>query len=468
MINSLFLHNFKAFKNHFSLNCDGDNILLYGENGAGKTSLFEGVKFFYFKERLLRERIAPNVVGQARIEEEKRVLDEYKYEVDERMTVRVDGVCLDSHDAKNDSVFLISFLDIAHLDTVSIERLVNTAYYSNVNIYTGWISGDFINMIINCVNEDLENFFWMADVKVQSVDDHGTCSVQNSQNKIPKSKNLYKFFNESVIHIINFIILIESIGYFHEQKLNPLLVLDDCFNSLDMPNRTFMMDFLLKKTAGIQKIVLTHNTGFYNLFYHLIQNGHQEKTKWKQYQLAKIGEEIVLLDGSEDTASDIKQKITNDSPATIGNKLRRRFEILVYKLSRLNNIGELQETKDLLDKMCSPNSHIHLSKQGDVVKDIYTLVDEIYSNVTNGNDFKLAQRLKEKIDNFRNHDFLNQFKSSLVELRLLQKVALHPTSHGYQGLPPISDNEISVSLALLDKMEKAIISVSSREDVSSI
>lgn len=208
MINSLFLHNFKAFKNHFSLNCDGDNILLYGENGAGKTSLFEGVKFFYFKERLLRERIAPNVVGQARIEEEKRVLDEYKYEVDERMTVRVDGVCLDSHDAKNDSVFLISFLDIAHLDTVSIERLVNTAYYSNVNIHTGWISGDFINMIINCVNEDLENFFWMADVKVQSVDDHGTCSVQNSQNKIPKSKNLYKFFNESVIHIINFIILI--------------------------------------------------------------------------------------------------------------------------------------------------------------------------------------------------------------------------------------------------------------------
>ena len=38
------------------------------------------------------------------------------------------------------------------------------------------------------------------------------------------------------------------------------------------------------------------------------------------------------------------------------------FEILVYKLSSMNNIGELQETKDLLDKMCSPNAHIHLSK----------------------------------------------------------------------------------------------------------
>lgn len=47
-MNSLFLHNFKAFKDDFSLNPDGDNVLLYGENGAGKSSLFEGLKLFYF------------------------------------------------------------------------------------------------------------------------------------------------------------------------------------------------------------------------------------------------------------------------------------------------------------------------------------------------------------------------------------------------------------------------------------
>lgn len=184
--------------------------------------------------------------------------------------------------------------------------------------------------------------------------------------------------------------------------------------------------------------------------------------------VSKIGEERILLDGSEDTTADIKQNMENDSAATVGNKLRQRFEILVYKLSSLNNIGELQETKDLLDKMCSPNAHIHLSKQGDVVKDIYTLVDEIYSNVTNGNEYKLAKRLKEKIDNFRKHDFMKLIKPSLVELRLLQKVALHPASHGHHGLPPISENEIDVSLVLLEKLENAIKSVSSREDVSSI
>lgn len=176
----------------------------------------------------------------------------------------------------------------------------------------------------------------------------------------------------------------------------------------------------------------------------------------------------MLLDDSGKTTNDIKKEIKNLPAATIGNELRRRFEILIYRLSHLNNIGELQETKDLLDKMCTPNAHIHLSIKGDVVKDIYTLVDEIYANVTNGNYYQLEKRLKEKIDEFRNHDFLNIVKPALVELRLLQKVALHPTSHGHQGLPPVSVNEIDVSLALLEKIERAIRSVSSREDVSSI
>lgn len=467
-MNSLFLHNFKAFKDDFSLNPNGDNVLLYGENGAGKSSLFEGLKLFYFQERLLRERIAPNIVGQARIDETKQVLDEYKYADNLAIKVSVDNVDFDSHDNINDSIFLVSYQNIAQTDVICIEDLVNNAYFSQKDNHLHWISDDFINMIIDCVNEDLEDCFWMEGVKVHSIDIHGRCSIENSQNKIPKSIELYKFFNESIIHVVKFIILIEAMGYFQNQILKPMLVLDDCFNSLDMPNRTFMMKFLLKKTVGIQKVVLTHNIGFYNLFIHIIQNVAKQENDWKFYQLAKIGEERILLDGSEDTTADIKQNMENDSAATVGNKLRQRFEILVYKLSSLNNIGELQETKDLLDKMCSPNAHIHLSKQGDVVKDIYTLVDEIYSNVTNGNEYKLAKRLKEKIDNFRKHDFMKLIKPSLVELRLLQKVALHPASHGHHGLPPISENEIDVSLVLLEKLENAIKSVSSREDVSSI
>lgn len=45
-MDSLLLHNFKAFKDNFTLNPNGDNVLIYGENGSGKSSLFEGIKLW--------------------------------------------------------------------------------------------------------------------------------------------------------------------------------------------------------------------------------------------------------------------------------------------------------------------------------------------------------------------------------------------------------------------------------------
>lgn len=103
---TLSLRNFKAFDNEFTLETEGSNVLIYGENGSGKTSLFEGIKLFYFKERLLIERVAPNVVGQARTDEERLVLDEFKNDDNEDLKVEVDGESFDTHLAENDSVFL--------------------------------------------------------------------------------------------------------------------------------------------------------------------------------------------------------------------------------------------------------------------------------------------------------------------------------------------------------------------------
>ena len=139
-MDSLLLHNFKAFKDNFTLKPNGDNVLIYGENGAGKSSLFEGLKLFYFRERLLRESIAPNIVGQARIDEERQVLDEYKYNDNESITLNVDGVNFDSHSIVSDNVFLINYKNIAQLDVVCIEDLINNAYFSHIDNYTNWIS----------------------------------------------------------------------------------------------------------------------------------------------------------------------------------------------------------------------------------------------------------------------------------------------------------------------------------------
>jgi hypothetical protein len=250
--------------------------------------------------------------------------------------------------------------------------------------------------------------------------------------------------------------------------MNNLIVLDDCFNSMDVPNRTFMMTYLLRKTTHMQKIVLTHNTGFFNLFKYIANNSEYEGVIWKEMQLCKINGMHTLINGSEKKIEDIKKDFANMEPSVIGNNLRQQFEILILELTRINNIGELQETKDLLDKLCSSNSHVYLSIKNGKYQDIYSLVDEIYANVTNGNYTNLQKRLKKKIEEFRTHDFLETLKPVLKELRLLQKVTLHQSSHGHIGLPPISTNEIKVCLALLEKLEKSIQSVKNRVDVSSV
>lgn len=47
-INQIEIKNFKFFKNTFTLNIDRKNILLYGENGAGKSSIYWSV-FTHFQ-----------------------------------------------------------------------------------------------------------------------------------------------------------------------------------------------------------------------------------------------------------------------------------------------------------------------------------------------------------------------------------------------------------------------------------
>lgn len=98
-----------------------------------------------------------------------------------------------------------------------------------------------------------------------------------------------------------------------------MIVLDDCFNSLDTPNRTFMMRFFLEKTKGIQKVVLTHNTGFYNLFDYIVNSVENETNEWVNFQLCKINGNHTLLDTTTKSVRDIKE---NTSIENLGNELR--------------------------------------------------------------------------------------------------------------------------------------------------
>lgn len=474
-MNTLKIENFKAFEagKAFEMSLDNNNMLVYGENGIGKTSIFEAIKLFYFRGRILSERIRANVVEEQRDEETKRVIDDYKHNMTEAISLSIDEVNYCLHNVGSEKVFMISYDNLDNSDDLKILDLVNNAYYTTADKNHPWLFKDLVDWIVEQTNKDLNEDFMCGDVHLNKMDNEGRCSLSSDSQNVPKYSNLNNYFNESILHIVKFIILIECITLFRNDNQKALLVLDDCFNSLDQTNRTFMMKFLLKRTKGMQKIVFTHNIGFFNLFRYIANNIVNTDKPWLYYQLCKISGSLELIKSDEKTTADIKKEAGDKhlTDTEVGNELRRRFEVIVYQLANINNVGELQESRSLLDRLCSPNKQVYLSM--DVLanhkcKDIYNLIDEIYANVTNGVYDHLALRLKNKIEDFRKNDFLKRIRPILVELRLMQKVALHQTSHGHAGLPPVSSKEIEFAYSLLDKLEKALNSVSHREDISSL
>ena len=50
-MNSLKIENFKAHKN-LLIEAKNRNFLLYGDNGAGKSSIYDAIKICFFKQKL--------------------------------------------------------------------------------------------------------------------------------------------------------------------------------------------------------------------------------------------------------------------------------------------------------------------------------------------------------------------------------------------------------------------------------
>ena len=78
------------------------------------------------------------------------------------------------------------------------------------------------------------------------------CTLEKEQRIDNKKEHLSRYFNEAVLHLVRFVILIEIISTVRNKQKPSLLVLDDCFNSLDAANRTFLMRYLLQETKGTE------------------------------------------------------------------------------------------------------------------------------------------------------------------------------------------------------------------------
>lgn len=89
------------------------NILCFGENGSGKTSVYEAIKLAFHKERIEQERIPARYQGLERINASRQILIEYKNKksVAEPL-IEINGVSFETFNKDCYNVYMLNGNDI--------------------------------------------------------------------------------------------------------------------------------------------------------------------------------------------------------------------------------------------------------------------------------------------------------------------------------------------------------------------
>ncbi len=459
-IDKLELVHFKAFGDSAIFPCEGKNLLVFGENGSGKTSFFEAMKLAFFYNRLENAEISASDTPEDAHEKRKQLYESYRNANDKatRFTIKVnndDHIALTRTDYK---VFLITHDDFnLKDDSIVLEETLSRLFFDLDGIAPRDLLQSISDDLVGAVNDSLKNQF-SETVKI-AIDksDRYRCVLSDLDGKLKYGKHLSHYFNEGKIHLILIIIYINIFLLIADKNKNNILVLDDIITSLDATNRAYVLRFLfntINKQDSLQWFILTHNVSYYNLTKYYINKflPVAERNQWKYFNLYNLGDSHKLYPQDDDTIEKIEHDYSSGTVTldSLGNRIRQLFEIQVHDLAKIIISGGVEESKDILGRLTT-GKPVYF-KGG---KNIYDLVNtlENYAKVPNFNREILSNKILTAIYEYKNDPELANIRSLLNHMTLFQKVSLHPTSHGTMGLTPVSEKELKESIQLVKKIE---------------
>lgn len=451
-MNTLKINKFKAFNNEIILGLDNKSILIYGENGAGKSSIYEAIKVLFFKNRLEKhlelEAITPEYLIQAKNDFWSNFNN--KNEPSIQFEISVNDTDYTMFNADNYQLSMISLTEIFYSeDKLNLLVLLQNAY---LNLDVEIICSEYYKYIEVEVNDLLSAFQENIKIEIDKQDDYNIKITDDTRGLTTKSE-IKRYFNEAKLHLIKLLLLFESIRFGENiDKPKRILVLDDFITSLDIANRTFLVKYILSKFDKYQVVILTHNITFFNLIIYLINDVFKVNQSWKIANIYEIkNKHKLILKNNNQSADKIKTEYHNGNitAEVAGNQIRQKFEVLLYELSKLFMIGAVEDSKKILTFLEKEQClYLKNSKNSlDLVKEIEQILNSSLPNK--------EQKIKDKVSDYKISDFQN-LKEILKSLKLYRKVTMHPLSHGTIGQTTFTNKEIENSLDLLELFEKSI------------
>jgi energy-coupling factor transporter ATP-binding protein EcfA2 len=283
------IENFKFYLNKKTFKLEGKNLLVYGENGSGKSSLVEAIK-----------AISLASIGEIRnLDHYKNIYAENEISVEisftDGRTYSISGTDINTdslHGPLNDIGYIHPFLTYKDVLQIYFKDIVqgksrNLYDFFRTLLKNHKVDGDkrleelegdnYFNKLIELVHDlkTLANNFleeYNEEIVIQefhssSFDRSITIDLTYGSN-FDTIENYQDFLNEAKLTSLGLSILFAAI--LKKEEINSskckLLVLDDLLISLDMSHRHTIHKIITDNIfESYQKIILTHERGFFNL-----------------------------------------------------------------------------------------------------------------------------------------------------------------------------------------------------------
>ena len=475
-MNSLRLKNFKAYRDEFDELFENghlsirNNFLLYGDNGSGKSSIYEAIKIIFFREKL--ENLIDEADTPEDTENNKRDFwDKYKNKITNiPFEIKINKKDYTDFSVENHQLFMIQIDELCITNEIKFDKFLEKFDFDIVNIIQ-FCSDNYSEIEIN-VNTMLKDTFREKDIEITiNKEDNYSLIIKDTKRNLESKDEINKYFNEAKINLILLLLLFESIKKAQNNSKKRILVLDDFITSLDVANRTFLMRYIFDNFSEFQILIFTHNVYFYNLIMYLVNDIYTQdiklnRSKWKFANLYEIeNKHKIYINPSNKKRLELSvlenklNSLTNENSESIGNEFRQKFEILLYEFSKILMIGGVEETKNILEILIKQKK-LYFYKDGNELKGSLELLQEIEKVIDSGTTN--IDDIKSVFEKYTITDF-NIIHQTLRDLKLFQKVQLHPLSHGQIAQSNFTIKEAKESLFLLKKLEKSIFDLINKQ-----
>ena len=468
-LESLRIECFKAFKEGVDINLGKLNLLMYGDNGAGKSSVYDALRLVFFYHRIEEEHRVGATPDEQRAQLVTYLANRYDHRGEAGFVIKVNGdeyqEFISHEDYQDYHVSMICNSDIQVGENISYKELLKKVYiHGDVNALLE--DEDATEYIADEVNKDLKRAFKEENVKVEiSRENDLKCSLKGPWSEDTYIENIRDYFNEAIINLIVLVLLFNTIKVLEEKGRTKvrILVLDDIITSLDASNRVLLMRYVQKKFPQYQKFIFTHNISFYNLWIYTINNMKKEPELWKYmnvYDCAgnhKVYEHKQPKEKEKTQSQKLRERLERGTEdlQDLGNDMRRYFEELLHEFSKIVHVGGKNECSHILERLESSRTVYLHEDEGHHFKTADDMLDHMKGIMGLEMNDVMMRTLRSKYADYRANKYFKQTVLPVVkDLKMFQKLSMHPLSHAHlHGTPTYTEKELSMTIALIEKFE---------------